>query len=523
MHEWARWECKEVADFGREVEICFTNPNHSPDEDPEAFRQTVRKVRRTIQQGGTVICHCNAGVHRAPQLAAALISLIEDTSYEHGVPCLHDYAWLKMFCTHESSDVIMLSLFHIVSVTFWMLFLLSWFYNRHVWAIACNMQLSWMKWRSSAAKPSSTFRALVALNHPLVNASGIFLHVPVVCHDIPWISMVDQCWSHLIMHDHTEAPWSKAPCGTVQRLVQKLAAQLQGGLLRMGPTQHNSSRKQSSGNLGLHELSIGFYLMLYGQGMTGPTWANRHEATFLFAVFCYVLVLQTGRNPNIQIFPTRFKWVRNGSNMSQQIHAKNHVWLWWLCKVPIVFGGFLGPTRPCWNLWEVASPQRNSSIRWYQVCPDMRWQKKCAANTSAIFSLSSKYIQHVLNGSSHWCSMIFMSLLTPNDPYIPPLYNIWKYSMNVKMIQDVSKCVRYTATYHDGPPLMHAWCLQWSAMSMEFYGCLWYYMVFYSLPALRFQIQTPSNTHWIHMKLHEYTINIHQLPHITTIIHHIPP
>lgn len=414
----------------------------------------------------------------------------------------------------------MLSLFHIVSVTFWMFFLLSWFYNQHVWAIACNMQLRWMKWRSSAPKPSSTRRALVALNHPLVNASGIFLHVPVVCHDIPWISMVDQCWSHLIMHDHTEAPWSKAPCRTVQRLVQKLAAQLQGGLLRMGPTQHNSSRKQSSGNLGLHELSIGFYLMLYGQGMTGPTWANRHEATFLFAVFCYVLVLQTGRNPNIQIFPTRFKWVRNGSNMSQQIHAKNHVWL---CKVPIVFGGFLGPTWPCWNLLEVASPQRNSSIRWYQVCPDMRWQKKCAANTSAIFSLSSEHIQHVLNGSSHWCSMIFMSLLTPNDPYIPPLYNIWKILEIFNECQDVSKCVRMCQVYPHIPRRSTIDACLMPAMICNVYGCLWYYMVFYSLPALGFQIQTPSNTHWIYIKLHEYTINIHQLPHITTITHHIPP
>ena len=76
-HESARQQASD------QLVVEFVNPNYRGCWDQLA--DVARRTRRLLMKGGAVVVHCNSGHHRAPQIAAALVAGLRQTTYADAV------------------------------------------------------------------------------------------------------------------------------------------------------------------------------------------------------------------------------------------------------------------------------------------------------------------------------------------------------------------------------------------------------------------------------------------------------
>jgi protein-tyrosine phosphatase len=74
-------ESVDVHDFGM---------RDGPQNDPETFRQAVRRLQGLFQEGETVFVHCNAGSSRSPSVSAAALALHEDIDFESALEAIKE-------------------------------------------------------------------------------------------------------------------------------------------------------------------------------------------------------------------------------------------------------------------------------------------------------------------------------------------------------------------------------------------------------------------------------------------------
>ena len=89
-HEAARCQVMDLPNFMK-VKLMFLNPN-SPSA-KTSLLEVAKEVNSVLNRGGGTIVHCNAGVHRAPQCTAALISGLKSVSYKAAVTWLIVKTW----------------------------------------------------------------------------------------------------------------------------------------------------------------------------------------------------------------------------------------------------------------------------------------------------------------------------------------------------------------------------------------------------------------------------------------------
>ena len=89
-HEAARCQVMDLPNFMK-VKLMFLNPN-SPSA-KTSLLEVAKEVNSVLNRGNGTIVHCNAGVHRAPQCTAALISGLKSVSYKAAVTWLIVKTW----------------------------------------------------------------------------------------------------------------------------------------------------------------------------------------------------------------------------------------------------------------------------------------------------------------------------------------------------------------------------------------------------------------------------------------------